>query len=113
MRDVPNLGFLDRTVGLGFGLVRGLVALGGIVLVFQMATPDDRRPEWITQGALYPVSASAANVLRSIAPRSQRLAGRVGPVLQHAVTTGEVDNSAWDATDDRRRPEESTVERSR
>jgi membrane protein required for colicin V production len=112
MRDVPNLGVLDRTVGLGFGLVRGLIALGGMVLVFQMATPVDRRPEWITHGALYPLSASAANVLRSIAPRGQRLAGRVGPVLQHAVQTGSVDNTAGETAAQRRNMDE-TVERSR
>jgi membrane protein required for colicin V production len=89
LQNVASLSILDRTVGFGFGLVRGVIALGAFMLVFSLATPPDRMPDWITHATLYPLSAGAANVLRAIAPRGQRLAGRVGPVLQHAVQNGD------------------------
>lgn len=88
LQNTQGLGFLDRTVGFGFGLVRGLVALGAFTLVFSLATPADRMPTWITGSVLYPLSSAAANVLRAIAPQGSRLAGRAVPVLEDAVRDG-------------------------
>jgi membrane protein required for colicin V production len=113
MRDVPTLGVLDRTVGFGFGLVRGIVALGAFVLVFSLATPPDRMPPWITGSWLYPLSASAANVLRAIAPEGSRLAGRVGPVLQRAVREGRGPDEPPGQTEEQRKAMDDVVERSR
>lgn len=118
VRDAPTLGVLDRTIGFGFGLVRGIVALGAFVLVFSLATPPDRMPPWITGSLLYPLSASAANVLRAIAPEGSRLAGRVGPVLQRAVREGRgPDDAGTQApagqTEEQRKAMDDVVERTR
>ena len=88
MENTRALGFLDRTIGFGFGLVRGIVALGVFTLGFNIATPPERMPQWITGSVLYPLSTSAANVLRAFAPQGSRLAGRAVPVLQDAVRNG-------------------------
>lgn len=88
MQNTKALGILDRTVGFGFGLVRGLVVLGVFSIVFSLATPPDRMPDWITHSMLYPLSFRTANVLRAVAPQGSRLAGRAVPVLEHAVRDG-------------------------
>jgi membrane protein required for colicin V production len=82
------LGMLDRSVGVGFGLIRGLVALGVFNLAFNAATPPERVPRWITGAALYPLSTFAAQALLALAPQGSAVAGRVAPVLERAVKDG-------------------------
>ena len=48
MVSVSALGGVDRGIGGAFGLVRGLFALGLLVIVFNMITPPERAPAWIT-----------------------------------------------------------------
>ena len=43
VKNTRHLGTFDRVVGLGFGLVRALVTLGLFNIVFQIATPPERR----------------------------------------------------------------------
>jgi membrane protein required for colicin V production len=85
------LGTLDRLMGLAFGLIRGLVVLGVFNLVFNMATPPDRVPAWVSQSALYPLSTASARVLKVFAPKGTALAGKLAPAIEDAVHDGASD----------------------
>ena len=82
------LGPFDRSIGLGFGLVRGLIALGVFHLVLHAVTPSDRIPEWIGGAASYPVTAQAAAGLRVLAREGSGNAARFGPAIEKAVREG-------------------------
>ncbi|MBA4011584.1 MAG: colicin V production protein [Phenylobacterium sp.] len=82
------LGVLDRTVGLGFGLVRALVVLGALHLAFQAATPPDRVPRWMTGAAFYPLTGAAAKSLKAFAPKGLDMAGKLAPTIGDAVREG-------------------------
>jgi len=78
------LGTLDRTVGLGFGLIRALIVLGAFNLVFNAATPPERVPHWISGATLYPMSTAAGQMLKAFAPKGLDMAGRLKPSLDNA-----------------------------
>lgn len=88
IQDIQVLGFLDRSVGLGFGLIRALVVLGAFHLVFHAATPADRVPRWMTGSMAYPMTTSMAVVLKTIAPKGLDVAGKLRPALEGAVRDG-------------------------
>jgi len=85
------LGTLDRLMGLAFGLLRGLVVLGVFNLVFNMATPPDRVPSWVSKSALYPLSTASAKVLKVFTPKGTALAGKLAPAIEDAVHDGASD----------------------
>ncbi|HCR65836.1 MAG: hypothetical protein CMH90_04155 [Oceanicaulis sp.] len=64
--DVP---VLDRALGFVFGLARGLVLLGLLVLVFKNTLPG-ATPNWLTGSRVYPLAEASANLLQSLAPES-------------------------------------------
>ncbi len=86
VRQADHLSLLDRVIGLGFGLVRGLILLGVFQLIFHAATPPERMPKWISQAVLYPLAVDSAKVLRALAPQGSLVANRLAPALQNAVT---------------------------
>ncbi len=88
IRQAEVLSGLDRAVGVGFGLIRALVALGVFYLLFNAATPPERAPHWIKDAALYPLSGAAGHVLMALAPKGEAMAGKVAPVLENAVRDG-------------------------
>jgi membrane protein required for colicin V production len=79
------LGTLDRVVGLGIGVARGLVVMGGLYLMFNAATPEDLRPHWITGSLTWPVSRSMGELITDVAPNGLGLAGRVRPAFDKAM----------------------------
>lgn len=83
------LGTLDRTVGLGIGVVRGLVVLGGFYLMFNAATPEDLRPHWITGSASWPVAHAMGDLDQALAPKGIDLAGRLKPAFTRAAGGGD------------------------
>jgi membrane protein required for colicin V production len=90
-----QLGALDRAGGVAFGLVRALVTLGLFNIVFQIATPPERTPKWVTQAKLYPLTEVSADALRALAPRGSAIASRVAPALKGAVgDSAKGDNAA-------------------
>lgn len=100
VRGVQNthvLGVLDRSIGLGFGLLRALVVLGALHLAFQAATPADRVPKWMTGAAFYPMTNAAANLLKAFAPKGLDMADKLAPSIEEAVRDG----SATDRGDSR------------
>lgn len=90
-----TLGGLDRTIGLGFGLVRAIVVLAAFTLMFNYATPPERIPAWMSNAALYPLTTRVGEVLKAFAPKGMDMAGRLKPAIEGAVSEG---------LDDRRAP---------
>lgn len=108
------LGLLDRTLGLGIGLVRGLVVLGGLYLMFNAATPKDLRPHWITGSLTWPAAERMGALLSELAPKGLDLAGRLKPAFERAVQDGSRDRNAATGYDARQRGEiDDLVEKSR
>lgn len=81
------LGAVDRTIGLGFGVLRAVIFLGVFYLVFNAVTPPELSPAWFTRAKLYPVARASAETLESLAPRGLKSAGRLGPALERAAKT--------------------------
>lgn len=87
-----HLGVVDRSVGVGFGVVRALVLLGAFNIVLNLATPSDRMPHWISGAVLYPLTNVCAKVLKAFAPQGKAVAGKVAPAIEDAVR-GKSDNT--------------------
>src|SRR5690606_35589207 len=85
---------LDRTVGLGFGLIRALVVLGAFQLMLVAATPPERMPAWITGASLYPLTQRVGEVLKTFAPKGLDIADRMKPAFEQAVREGTHDPSS-------------------
>ena len=86
VHNTHTLGTVDRVIGAGFGLVRGLVVLGLFNLAFNLAPPPSGVPAWVGQAKLYALSAECGRALLTLAPKGSALAGRLTPALTHAVT---------------------------
>ncbi len=79
------LGTLDRLIGGGFGLVRGLVLIGLFALVTGALIPADRTPDWIGRAKLYPLAQASATALRALAPRYMQAAQAIKPRIDKAM----------------------------
>ncbi|MAL79957.1 MAG: hypothetical protein CMN55_12730 [Sneathiella sp.] len=67
-----SLGALDRSLGIFFGIARGLVLLGIGWLIFVQFIPEEDRPQWILQAKMLPViEASGEFVARLLPPDMQ------------------------------------------
>lgn len=107
------LGFLDRSLGLLIGLGRGLIVLGALFLMFNAATPQDLRPQWITGARTWPLASSMGRLLEVLAPKGLDLAGKFKPTLDRAVSEGAGDRSMTDGYEARQQPDAAAPERSR
>lgn len=67
VKSGEDVSVIDRSLGFVFGLVRGLVLLGLLIVVIQNTFPNGNR-DWLTQSRLYPLSNAAANLLYALAP---------------------------------------------
>ncbi|HEX4097187.1 MAG TPA: CvpA family protein, partial [Caulobacteraceae bacterium] len=79
-RRIPGAvttGRADKALGVVFGLVRGVVALGVLFLLFSVATPPERTPRWVKHAALYPLSRAAGHVLIALGPEGSAVAHKV------------------------------------
>ncbi|HEX6860182.1 MAG TPA: CvpA family protein [Caulobacteraceae bacterium] len=81
-------GSLDRTVGVGIGLIRALIVLGAFNLLYTAATPAARSPQWIKGAALYPLTSASGKMLMALAPEGQAAAGKIRPAIEKAVREG-------------------------
>ena len=108
------LGFLDRVIGAGFGLVRSLVVLGAFHLALMAVAPPERIPQWIAGAALYPLTQAAGQVLKAFAPRGLDVADRLRPAITDAVRDGAGDPPSEEGYDVRARDDiDELVEKSR
>lgn len=87
------LGTLDRMIGTAFGVVRALVFLGLFYLVFNVATPPELVPPWISNAKLLPVAKVSASALQSIAPKTLTERGPLGPSLDRVVGDDDPDSA--------------------
>jgi|SRR5579871_2669536 len=67
------VGPIDRTFGVLFGAVRGLVIVGGLYLVFLHLVPLHEQPASVREARLFPLIRSSAAVLNALVPRQDRL----------------------------------------
>ena len=88
IHETQSFGTIDRTLGVGIGLVRALVVLGVFSLVYNTATPEKRRPKWIEQAALYPLSAESGKLLMAFAPQTEAATSKIAPAIEKAVRDG-------------------------
>lgn len=88
LHDHRTLGLADRTVGLGFGLIRAFVILGVFYLLFTAALMGGPQPAWAERSKLLPLSAASARVLRIFAPKGSQLAGAISRAAGKAVGAG-------------------------
>lgn len=90
----PQLGGVDRIVGVFVGATRGLVLLGAIHLVIVAAMPGERTPGWLTNAAVRPLTAGAARAIQTILPGLGRGADALSPVVSSSVSKGFSDEEA-------------------
>ena len=62
-----GLSWLDRTLGAGFGLVRGALVVVAIVAVLMAFTPKPI-PYWMTGSVLLPYAVEASDWCAALAP---------------------------------------------
>jgi len=89
VRRTAVLSALDRLLGFGVGLVRGLVVLGVFALLINAATPPERKPAWFLNAKLHPLATAAADGLKALAPKGLAVANRVAPSMREAVDGGD------------------------
>jgi membrane protein required for colicin V production len=90
----PQLGGLDRALGIFVGAARALVLLGAIHLVVVAAMPGERTPRWLSEAALRPVTADAARLIQIVLPGIGRGADALAPVVTSSVNEGFSDEEA-------------------
>ena len=90
----PQLGGIDRIVGVFVGAARSLVLLGAIHLVIVAAMPGERTPRWLSEAALRPVTAGAARMIQIVLPGIGRGADALTPVVTSSVNEGFSDEQA-------------------
>lgn len=84
----PQLGGIDRILGVFVGAARSLVLLGAIHLVIVAAMPGERTPRWLGEAALRPVTAGAARLIQVVLPGIGRGADALSPVVTSSVNEG-------------------------
>ena len=102
----PQLGGIDRIVGIFVGAARSLVLLGAIHLVVVAALPGDRTPRWLSDAALRPVTAGAARAIQIVLPEIGKGADALTPIVTSSVSKGFSDGEALPSpkTDNTSRP---------
>lgn len=84
----PQLGGIDRFLGVFVGAARSLVLLGAIHLVVVAAMPGERTPRWLSEATLRPVTAAAARLIQIVLPGIGRGADALTPVVTSSVNEG-------------------------
>lgn len=84
VRATPLSG-VDRGLGFGIGLLRGVLVIGVAAVCIHAATPPDRRPAWLTQAKLLPLADGVGDRLKAFAPKGVELAQTVAPSVERAV----------------------------
>jgi membrane protein required for colicin V production len=97
VQNTQMLGFLDRSLGLLIGLGRGLIVLGALFLMFNAATPEDLRPQWITGARTWPLATNMGRILDELAPKGLDVAGRLKPAFDRAVAGDRTTTDGYEA----------------
>lgn len=73
VRESP-VGALDRSLGVPFGILRGLALVGIAYLAFSLAIPVGAQPSWMTSARLLPLIQRSSDVLVSLLPLGEHAA---------------------------------------
>jgi|SRR5690554_352048 membrane protein required for colicin V production len=68
-----SLGFLDRTLGVLFGLARGVVIICLLWLGLAWLMPEDQHPEWLRTAQALPLVTAGADFIRTLVPQDFEL----------------------------------------
>lgn len=68
------LNILNRTIGVGVGVLRSLVILGIIHLIISISIPYKLQPESIKDAKVYELGASCAKLIQTLVPQSTKTA---------------------------------------
>jgi membrane protein required for colicin V production len=90
----PQLGGVDRLLGVVVGAARALVLIGAVHLVIVAAVPGERTPRWLTGALLYPVSAVGAKAIQVVLPGIGRGVDAISPVVNSSVRQAFSDDEA-------------------
>jgi membrane protein required for colicin V production len=77
------VGTLDRSLGVPFGVVRGLALVGIAYLAISLIIPVRAQPVWLTQARLLPVIQRSSDVILSLIPTRTHLPNSVTTIGQH------------------------------
>jgi membrane protein required for colicin V production len=94
----PQLGGVDRFLGVFVGAARALVLLGAVHLVVVAAMPGEKTPRWLSEAALRPATAGAARLIQIVLPGIGRGADALTPVVSASVSQGFSDADALPPT---------------
>jgi len=86
------LGTLDQLIGVGIGLIRAFVIIGGVHLTL-MGIMADNPPSWFTEAKTLPVSITAARTIQIALPVISKGADALTPVVNQSVREGFSDQS--------------------
>ena len=64
------LGYIDRFLGVGIGVLWTLAIIGAFHLIFSLVTPIDRQPHWFRDAKVYPLSVRCAKAIQALIPPS-------------------------------------------
>jgi len=90
-----GLSWLDRLMGAGFGLVRGIVAAVAFVSILLAFTPKPV-PNWMTGSLLLPYAIDASNMVATLAPRALKNSVRETVAEVHQLWEDQVRKSRRD-----------------
>ena len=100
-----EIGPIDRTLGLVFGIARGLAIVGLAYIAFDALVPAKDHPQTLTKARLFPLIRNTSDVLRSLGPgkegesdpgRQAAKAAQESGDVQAAKTYGAQDRGALD-----------------
>ena len=90
-----GLSWLDRMMGAGFGLVRGVVAVVAFVSILLAFTPRPI-PNWMSGSLLLPYAIDASNMVATLAPRALKNSVRETVSEMHQLWEEQVRKSRRD-----------------
>ncbi len=89
---------IDRTLGLIFGVARGLVLVSLAYLVIDISLPQTDRPSWLQNAKSEPYLAQGADMLRGMLPQSLQIkTASAADDAQHALGQAETARAAMRA----------------
>lgn len=90
LRD-SALSSVDRALGVLFGSFRAIVLMGVIHLIIMASSTPNPPPDWLTNAAVFPLSAGSARAIQTILPDIGRAADQVTPVVVDSARRGATD----------------------
>jgi len=99
------LSSIDRTLGLFFGLARGLVLVSLAYLVLDISVPANDRPSWVKEAKSAPLLQQGAEMLRRILPQQLQVKSTAAiDSAQRGIEQAKQARDAMDALSIPRRP---------